>query len=149
MLLRITATLNQSTVDMRAREFSSPKLPSWTPVFVNRWQKFGWEAFEEAGLVRPASVTVSPVQMMHRHAEVITLVPSTGRSRISMCRQRLRCRVLVLALLLIKVLVPMNDLIIDFFWSVGDRPKNDYISNVGSNLFNQCCLAICLFFPFF
>lgn len=35
-------------------------------------------------LVRPASVRASPVRMMHRHAEVITLVPSTGRSKISM-----------------------------------------------------------------
>lgn len=34
-------------------------------------------------------------------------------------------------------------------WSVGDRPENEYISNVGSNLFTQCCMAICLFILFF
>lgn len=42
--------LNQSMVDMRARTFSSPKLPSWTAVLCESRQTFGWEAFEEAGL---------------------------------------------------------------------------------------------------
>lgn len=89
-------------VDMRARTFRSPKLPSWTAVFVNRGRRSAERLLRKqvSELVRPASVTASPVQMMRRHAEVITLVPSTGRSRISMAQTALERQSKVLTVLL-------------------------------------------------
>lgn len=103
-------------VDMRTREFSTPKLPSWTAVFVNRGRSSAETLLRKqvSELVRPASVTASPVRMMHRHAEVITLVPSTGRSRISMVQTAHETQSKVLTILLINTLVTMNDLINDF-----------------------------------
>lgn len=62
--------------------------------------------------------------MTHPHAGVITLVPSTGRSEISMVQtaQEVQSEVLtVLLATIIKPLVTMNDLIIDFvqcWWQV-------------------------------
>ena len=63
-------------------------------------------------LVRTASVAASAVRMMHRHAEVITLVPSTGKSRISMVQTARETQSKVLAALLIKAPVTMNDFLI-------------------------------------
>lgn len=110
-----------SMVDTRARD--SAKLPSWTAVFVNR-DEFMAEMLlmrRFSRFVRPASVTASPVRMMHPHAGVITLVPSTGRSGISMVQtaQEMQSEVLtVLLATIIKPLITTNDLINDFvkYW---------------------------------